>query len=168
MATVAVIGAGPAGLIAAETLAQQGVQVALYDAMPSFGRKFLMAGKSGLNITHVEAETRFLRRYPDCDPRLDAALRRFGPAEIRAWMQSLGIDDFVGTTGRVFPTMMKASPLLRAWLARLATLGVDFFRRHRWRGWDATDQLIFETEDGLVHTAPDAVVPALGGGSWRR
>jgi uncharacterized flavoprotein (TIGR03862 family) len=166
---VAVIGGGPAGLMAAETLAAGGAQVALFDAMPSVGRKFLLAGKGGLNLTHSEGFEAFVGRYGAQRARIEPLLRAFGPAELRAWAQALGVSTFVGSSGRVFPTDLKAAPLLRAWLTRLRAAGVVFHMRHRWLGWDAANALRFETPRGEV-TAPafDAVVLALGGGSWAR
>ncbi|WGH77368.1 TIGR03862 family flavoprotein [Jannaschia ovalis] len=159
-ASVAVIGAGPAGLMAAEAASGAGARVAVYDHMPSPARKFLMAGKSGLNITKVERD--FAAAY-DC-PHLLPFLRDFGPDAVRAWMAGLRQESFVGSTGRVFPTAMKASPLLRAWLARLDAAGVTLHRRARWTGWDG-DALTFA--DG-TRASPDATVLALGGASWRR
>jgi len=166
---VAVIGGGPAGLMAAETLAAGGAQVALFDAMPSVGRKFLLAGKGGLNLTHSEGFDAFVGRYGARRALIEPMLRVFGPAELRAWAQALGVSTFVGSSGRVFPTDLKAAPLLRAWLTRLRAAGVVFHMRHRWLGWDATHALRFEAPRGEV-TAPmvDAVVLALGGGSWAR
>ena len=155
-ANVAVIGAGPAGLMAAETAARAGVRVAVYDRMPSPARKLLMAGKSGLNVANE-------RDAHDCPP-LAPMLATLGPAEIRAWMDGLGQASFVGSTGRVFPVAMKASPLLRAWLARLDALGVTLHRSARWTGWEGP-ALTFE--DGTRATA-DATVLAMGGATWRR
>jgi len=166
---VAVIGGGPAGLMAAETLAAGGAQVELFDAMPSVGRKFLLAGKGGLNLTHSEPFDAFAGRYGARRERIEPMLRAFGPAELRAWAQALGVSTFVGSSGRVFPTDLKAAPLLRAWLARLRAAGVAFHMRHRWQGWDAANALRFETPRGEVITpSVDAVVLALGGGSWAR
>ena len=134
---VTVIGGGPAGLMAAETLVQAGVPVDLYDAMPSVGRKFLLAGKGGLNLTHSEPADPFASRYATRRADIEPMLDRFGPDALRAWATTLGIDTFVGTSGRVFPTDLKAAPLLRAWLHRLRAAGVRFHMRHRWLGWDA-------------------------------
>lgn len=161
----AIIGAGPAGLMAAEVLSQAGVQVTVYDAMPSAGRKFLMAGKGGMNITHAESFESFLNRYGERRTVLEPMLNDFSPAALRDWVKGLGIDTFVGSSGRVFPTEMKAAPLLRAWLHRLRGSGVQFRMRHRWLGW-ADDGLRFETPDGERIVKADAVVLALGGGSW--
>src|SRR3954452_24270983 len=148
MHKVAVIGAGPAGLMAAEVLAERGVRVTVYDRMPSAGRKFLMAGRGGLNLTHSESLTDFLKRYGDAAPRLRAAIEAFPPDAVRAWCERLGQETFVGTSGRVFPKALKASPLLRAWLRWLAATGVEFRFRHRWLGWDQDSALLFETPDG--------------------
>ncbi len=168
MAQIAIIGAGPAGLMAAETLSKAAEQVTVYEAMPSHGRKFLMAGKSGLNITHSESDTVFFSRYRDSDPRLQTALEAFGPQQVRDWMAGLGIAEHIGTSGRVFPRMMKASPLLRAWLQRLQAQGVVFKTRWRWHGWDEQNRLTFSTPDGQGNIRAEATVLALGGGSWRR
>ncbi len=135
-AKVAVIGAGPAGLMAAEVLAGQGVKVTVHDRMPSAGRKFLIAGRGGLNLTHSEDFSAFLGRYGDAAPELRAAIEALPPAAVRAWCEALGQETFVGTSGRVFPRSLKASPLLRAWLRRLSSAGVEFKFRQRWTGWD--------------------------------
>ncbi len=165
-AAVAVIGGGPAGLMAAEVLSQGGVQVDVYDAMPSVGRKFLMAGKGGMNITHAEALDDFLSRYGDRRADIEPLLRAFPPAALREWIHGLGIATFVGTSNRVFPAGMKAAPLLRAWLHRLREHGVHFHARHRWCGWDGQGALRFSTPNGERTVATNAVVLALGGGSW--
>ena len=153
--------------MAAEVLAGAGVRVDLYDAMASVGRKFLLAGKGGMNITHAEPYADFVKRYGRrCDevrPWLDG----FDPAALRAWIHALGVDTFVGSSGRVFPVDMKAAPLLRAWLARLRTTGVRFHMRHRWMGWHH-DALRFAAPDGVIDVAADAVILALGGASWAR
>ena len=133
---VTVIGGGPAGLMAAEVLIQGGAQVDVYDAMPSVGRKFLRAGTGGLNITHSEPFEKFVSRYGTRRPQIEPLLRVFGPVELQAWVQELGFKTFVGTSGRVFPVGMKASPLLRAWLKRLQDNGVKFYLRYKWVGWD--------------------------------
>ncbi|MES2346247.1 MAG: TIGR03862 family flavoprotein [Pseudomonadota bacterium] len=166
---VAVIGGGPAGLMAAQTLAQDGAQVDLYDAMPSVGRKFLLAGRGGMNITHAEPYADFVTRYvaEGGMPALRGMLDAFGPQDVRDWVHGLGVDTFVGTSGRVFPTDMKAAPLLRAWLHRLRESGVQFHMRHRWLGW-RDDALLLQTPDGELLVRVDAVVLALGGGSWAR
>ncbi|MBP5997501.1 MAG: TIGR03862 family flavoprotein [Azonexus sp.] len=169
MPRVAIIGGGPAGLIAAEQLAAvDGLEVAVFDAMPSVGRKFLMAGKGGMNITHAEPLADFIGRYGDRQAAIGPLLERFGPQQLRDWIQDLGIATFVGTSGRVFPSEMKAAPLLRAWLHRLRQCGVQFHVRHRWLGWAADGALRFATPVGETALAVDAVVLALGGGSWAR
>ena len=169
-ARVAVIGGGPAGLMAAEALAAAGARVELFDAMPSIGRKFLLAGKGGLNLTHSEPLESFLDRFGSRRTELEPMLRTFGPTELRAWAQALGIATFVGSSGRVFPTDLKAAPLLRAWLHRLRAAGVSFHMRHRWIGWgDGGDPALrFAGPQGDVDVEVDAVVLALGGGSWAR
>lgn len=164
---VAIIGGGPAGLMAAEILSLAGIHVDLYDAMPSVGRKFLMAGKGGMNITHSEAPAPFLSRYDTRQAQIAPLLDAMPPQALREWIHALGIDTFVGSSGRVFPTEMKAAPLLRAWLHRLREAGVNFHMRHRWTGWD-NGKLQFSTPDGELSSAADAVVFALGGGSWAR
>jgi uncharacterized flavoprotein (TIGR03862 family) len=167
----AVIGGGPAGLIAAEMLAKGGIAADLYDSMPSVGRKFLMAGKGGLNITHSDPLDLLLSRYGARAEFLAPHVSEFGPDALRAWMKNLGVDSFVGSSGRVFPTEMKAAPLLRAWLHRLRAAGVRFHMRHRWLGWTREDgrfALRFATPDGERVDRANAVVLALGGGSWPR
>ena len=166
--SVAVIGGGPAGLMAAEMLIQGGVEVDVYDAMPSVGRKFLLAGKGGMNLTHAEPFAAFLSRYGEREPEIAALLSGFGPDALRAWVHALGIDTFVGSSGRVFPTGMKAAPLLRRWLHRLREAGVRFHMRHRWDGWDQDGALRFATPNGQQSAHADAVVMALGGASWAR
>lgn len=164
--SVSIIGAGPAGLMAAEVLSQAGIQVAVYDAMPSAGRKFLMAGKGGMNITHAEPFERFLTRYAEQRKALEPMLTDFSPQALRDWIKDLGIDTFVGSSGRVFPTEMKAAPLLRSWLHRLKLQGVQFHMRHDWQGWTETGELHFICPTGTKSVAADATVLALGGGSW--
>jgi uncharacterized flavoprotein (TIGR03862 family) len=179
---VAVIGGGPAGLMAAQTLAQGGAQVDVYDAMASVGRKFLLAGRSGMNITHAEPYADFVTRYGASAEALRPMLDAFGPQQVRDFVQDLGLQTFVGSSGRVFPTDMKAAPLLRAWLHRLRESGIRFHMRHRWLGWQdgalrfaaptdgkgevEGDDAASATRELLVR--PDAVVLALGGGSWAR
>jgi uncharacterized flavoprotein (TIGR03862 family) len=164
----AVIGAGPAGLMAAEVLAQGGVRVTVYDAMASAGRKLLMAGRGGLNLTHSEALPQFLARYREATPHLDAAIRAFPPEALRQWSEALGQPTFTGSSGRLFPKAFKASPLLRAWLRRLDASGVQFALRHRWTGWDENGYLSFQTPDGPRTIDARATVLALGGASWPR
>jgi uncharacterized flavoprotein (TIGR03862 family) len=166
--TVAVIGAGPAGLMAAETLARGGASVTVYDGMASAGRKFLLAGRGGLNLTHSEALPDFLGRYGAAMPQLQPAIESFSPDALRAWSEELGQPTFVGSSGRVFPQAMKASPLLRAWLRRLQTQGVRLVLRHRWNRWDQQGRLAFATPDGPRFVEARAAVLALGGASWPR
>jgi uncharacterized flavoprotein (TIGR03862 family) len=176
--TVAIIGGGPAGLMAAQEAAKAGLQVHVYDAMPSVGRKFLLAGKGGLNLTHSEAFEPFLSRYGAQQESIGAMLKQFGAPEVQSWAQALGVETFVGSSGRVFPKDMKAAPLLRAWLHQLRAAGVQFHMRHRWLGWadasgaDASKStghaLQFTSPQGAVTVKADAVVLALGGGSWAR
>ena len=172
--TVAVIGAGPAGLMAAGALQSQGAQVHVFDAMPSVGRKFLLAGIGGLNLTHSEALPGFLARYAERAPALTPFIEAFGPDAVRAWALELGVGTFVGTSGRVFPKDLKAAPLLRAWLHRLRAGGdgrppVQFHMRHRWLGWaDDGTTLRFADPEGELAFAADATLLALGGASWSR
>lgn len=168
---LAVIGGGPAGLMAAEAAAEAGtgrIDIHLFDAMPSVGRKFLMAGKSGLNLTHAEPFEQFLDRFGASRDRLAPTLAAFGPDAIRIWAASLGIETFVGSSGQVFPLDFKAAPLLRAWIRRLKAIGVRFHVRHRWTGWDERGRLLFATPDGPRFIAADATILALGGGSWSK
>ena len=162
---IAIVGGGPAGLAAAEMLAARGRKVGVFDAMPSFGRKFLLAGKSGLNLTHSEPYERFATRFGEANANLAPALEGFGPDAVRAWAEALGAPTFVGSSGRVFPVAMKASPLLRAWLKRLREAGVQFFPRHRWLGFDGA-ALRFATPDGERLVAVSATLLAMGGASW--
>lgn len=166
MADCAIIGGGPAGLMAAEVLADAGQSVTLFEAMPTVGRKLLMAGKSGLNLSHAEDHDALLARYGAARPRLEAALNAFTADDLQNWCLGLGIETFVGSSGRIFPEAMKASPLLRAWLARLADKGVDIRTRHRWTGFAGDGKLRFETPDGEMVRDFDAVLLALGGASW--
>ena len=181
---VAIIGGGPAGLMAADVLSAAGLAVNLYDAMPSVGRKFLLAGKGGLNLTHGEAADAFAGRFGDRRAQIEPLLANFGADAVRAWAASLGVETFVGSSGRVFPADMKAAPLLRAWLHRLrhpasrpAVAGsaggvtpvpVQFHMRHRWQGLDSSGALVFDTPAGQLQVRPAATVLALGGGSWSR
>ncbi len=174
MKHVAIVGAGPAGLMAAQGLAQAGIRVSVFDAMPSAGRKFLLAGKGGLNLTHSEPVDAFVGRYGARQAQIKPLLDAFGPSDIRAWASGLGVDTFIGSSGRVFPVEMKAAPLLRAWLHRLRhpTSGqpVQFFMRHRWLGWPPetieSTTLDFATPSGRLRCQADAVILALGGASW--
>ena len=165
---VAIIGGGPAGLMAAEVLSQAGVQVDLFDAMPSVGRKFLLAGVGGMNITHAEAQEAFLDRYGPRRPALEGMLRAFDADRLREWIHGLGIETFVGSSGRVFPADMKAAPLLRAWLKRLRELGVTIHTRHRWLGWNTDGSLRIASAEGERAVNASATLLALGGGSWAR
>ncbi len=166
MRTLAIIGGGPAGLMAATVACANGVRVDVYEAMPSVGRKFLMAGKGGLNLTHAEPAPLFATRYGLARSRVEPWLQTFGPDALRAWVHQLGIETFVGSSQRVFPKEMKAAPLLRAWLRRLRAAGVVFHVRHRWTGWNEHGALTFSTPEGDKHAQASAVVLALGGGSW--
>ncbi|MDR5755327.1 TIGR03862 family flavoprotein [Caballeronia sp. LZ035] len=165
---VAVVGGGPAGLMAAEALAAGGARVDVYDAMPSVGRKFLMAGKGGMNLTHSEPADAFLARYGARQPDIAPLLARFDAAALRTWVHELGVETFVGSSGRVFPTDMKAAPMLRAWLHRLRGAGVTFHMRHRWLGWaeDGASVSRFATPAGEKQVRHDALILALGGASW--
>lgn len=169
---VAIIGGGPAGLMAAEVLSGQGVQVDVYDAMPSVGRKFLLAGRGGLNLTHSEPTDKFLARFGERGADVGTWLQIFDAQAVRDWAAALGIATFVGTSGRVFPEAMKAAPLLRAWLNRLRATGVTFHMRHRWLGWQGgpagPGHLRFATPAGELTAQADALLLALGGGSWGR
>ncbi len=166
--SVAVIGGGPAGLMAAETLAVAGLRVDVYDAMPSVGRKFLLAGRGGLNLTHSEPDAAFKSRFGARAAQVSPWLEPFDAQALRRWAGDLGIETFIGSSGRVFPTEMKAAPLLRAWLQRLRAAGVNVHTRHVWRGWSDDGGLLLDAPGGGVARRPDAVILALGGGSWAR
>jgi len=163
-----IIGAGPAGLAAAEVLAGAGWAVTIHDRMPSVGRKFLLAGRGGLNLTHSEPLETFLDRYGPARERLEPAIRAFPPDALRDWCEGLGVPTFIGTSGRVFPTAMKASPLLRAWLRRLDGLGVQLATRSHWLGWSVDGGLLFGAQGGAAEHRADAAIFALGGASWPR
>ncbi|WP_106476705.1 TIGR03862 family flavoprotein [Phytohalomonas tamaricis] len=163
-----VIGGGPAGLMAAEVLSASGLNVDLFEAKPTVGRKFLMAGVGGMNITHSEASEVFVARYGECREQISTWLGAFGADELRAWLDALGIATFVGSSGRVFPTDMKAAPLLRAWLKRLQASGVTIHVRHRWLGWNTDGSLRIASSNGEKAISADCVVLALGGASWAR
>ena len=166
--SIAIIGGGPAGLMAAEAAIKENVRVDVYDGMASVGRKFLLAGVGGLNLTHAEPMQSFSSRYGTRETALRPFLESFGPTELREWAQGLGIGTFVGSSGRVFPTGQKAAPLLRAWLHRLRQAGVVFHSRHRWQGWDGEGTLHFATPQGIRLAKANAVILALGGASWSR
>jgi len=166
--SIAIIGGGPAGLMAAEVLSAAGVAVTVYDAMPSVGRKFLLAGVGGMNITHSEAKADFLSRYREREAELAVWLQTFDAEQLRDWVHGLGVETFVGSSGKVFPREMKAAPLLRAWLTRLREAGVQFRVRHRWLGWNEQGALRFATPDGEGLAEHRAVLLALGGGSWKK
>jgi len=166
--SVAIIGGGPTGLMAAEVLSQAGIKVDVYDGMPSVGRKFLLAGVGGMNITHSEAYPAFLSRYAERSPMIAPLLRGFGAEALCQWIHGLGIETFVGSSGRVFPTDMKAAPLLRAWLKRLRDGGVVIHTRHRWLGWNQDGSLRIAHPDGQLSIVPAATLLALGGASWSR
>jgi uncharacterized flavoprotein (TIGR03862 family) len=163
---VGIIGGGPAGLMAAETVRAAGAEVNLYDAMASLGRKFLLAGKGGLNLTHAEPVEAFLLRYGSRRIQIEPLIKAFGPEALREWVHALGIKTFAGTSGRIFPNAMKSAPLLRAWLRRLRAAGVQFHVRHRWTGWNEHGALSFVSPQGPIAVRTDATILALGGGSW--
>ena len=163
---VVIVGGGPAGLMAAEVACAAGADVQLYDGLGSVGRKFLVAGKGGLNLTHSENADAFAARYGARRDEVQGWLAQFDAAAVRAWARELGVETFVGSSGRVFPLDLKAAPLLRGWVRRLHASGVGFHMRHRWLGWDDAGALRFAHADGERRVRADAVVLALGGGSW--
>jgi uncharacterized flavoprotein (TIGR03862 family) len=162
----AIIGGGPAGLMAADVLARGGALVTIYERMPSVGRKFLLAGRGGLNLTHSEALEAFLPRYREATPHLRAAIEAFSPADLQNFSAELGQETFIGSSGRIFPQSLKTSPLLRAWLRRLSEMGVRLRLRHHWQGWDREGALLFSTPDGPLTVPAQATILALGGASW--
>lgn len=166
--SICIFGGGPAGLMAADRLSAAGLPVTLYDAMPTVGRKFLLAGKSGLNLTHGEGLEQFLGRYGESRAVLEEAVRRMSPDQVRGWADELGAETFVGSSGRVFPSAMKASPLLRAWLRKLEGQGVVFRVRHRWLGLTAGGMHRIEGPDGVFEQQASAALLAFGGASWPR
>ncbi|KGM32301.1 TIGR03862 family flavoprotein, partial [Inquilinus limosus] len=166
--TIAIIGGGPAGLIAAQRLAEAGRRVTVYDRMPTVGRKFLMAGRGGLNLTHSEPLDRFVTRYGAAQGWMEPLVRAFTPDDLRAWSRDLGVPTFVGSSGRVFPEGLKASPLLRAWLGRLAALGVEIRTRHDWIGLSVGNRPLLRGPEGEFEATADATILALGGASWPR
>jgi uncharacterized flavoprotein (TIGR03862 family) len=168
MPAIAIIGAGPAGLIAAEMLGRTGAKVTVYERMASPARKFLMAGLGGLNLTHSEAIDRLITRYGDAASRLRPMIEAFPPSALTAWCEGLGQAVFIGSSGRIFPQCFKTSPVLRAWLRRLQDIGVELKLRHEWRGWDPSGNLMFQTADGPTIVSADATLLALGGASWPR
>lgn len=165
---IAIIGGGPAGLIAAEHLSNLGYTPTIYDRKPSVGRKFLMAGRGGLNLTHSEDISTFITRYDNRSDQLAPLIKEFTPKDLRSWCEGLGQKTFIGTSGRVFPEAFKASPLMRAWITRLEAQGVTFKLNHDWQGWDKDGALLFGTEGKQITITPDATLLALGGGSWPR
>ncbi len=163
---IVIIGAGPSGLMAAEIIAAAGYSVTIYDAMPSVGRKFLLAGRGGLNLTHSEPIEKFVTRYFEAAKWLEPHIRNYDSQKLRNWCEELGQETFIGTSGRIFPKSMKASPLLRAWLKRLDNLGVHFCLRHLWQGFDGDNLVFRNAENNIIKVKPDATLLALGGASW--
>lgn len=163
---ITIIGGGPSGLMAAEIIATAGHQVAIYDRMPTFGRKFLMAGRGGLNLTHSEDLEKFITRYKEANNWLAPHIKAYPPQALRDWCEGLGQETFVGSSGRIFPREMKASPLLRAWLKRLDHLGVKYYTRHSWQGFDGENLVFSNSEKQIVKVSSDATLLALGGASW--
>ena len=163
---IAIIGGGPSGLMAAEVIAAAGHQVTIYDRMPTFGRKFMMAGRGGLNLTHSEPLEKFITRYFEASNWLAPHIKNYPPETLKKWCEDLGQETFVGSSGRVFPRNMKASPLLRAWLKRLDQLGVNYCTRHSWQGWDGESLIFIDAEKQIIKIKPDATLLAMGGASW--
>lgn len=163
---IAIIGGGPSGLMAAEIIASAGHRVTIYDSMPSMGRKFLLAGRGGLNLTHSEPLEKFITRYFEASPWLAPIIKNFDPQKLRKWCEDLGEETFVGTSGRVFPRSMKASPLLRAWFKKLDNLGVQYRLRHLWQGFDGEDLIFHDANQTIIKVKADATLLALGGASW--
>jgi uncharacterized flavoprotein (TIGR03862 family) len=163
---IAIIGGGPAGLMAAEIIATAGYQVTIYEAMPTMGRKFMMAGRGGLNLTHSEPLEKFVMRYYEASNWLEPYIKAFDPQKLQKWCEELGQETFIGTSGRIFPRSMKASPLLRAWLKRLDDLGVRYFMRHYWQGFEGENLIFRDADKNIIKVKPDATLLALGGASW--
>lgn len=163
---IIIIGGGPSGLMAAEIIAAAGHQVTIYDAMPTFGRKFLMAGRGGLNLTHSEPLEKFITRYFEASSWLEPHIRNYGAQELRKWCEGLGQETFIGSSGRIFPQSMKASPLLRAWLKSLDNLGVRYFTRHLWQSFEGENLIFSNADKEIIRVKPDATLLALGGASW--
>ena len=163
---IAIIGGGPSGLMAAQIIATAGHHVTIYDAMPTFGRKFMMAGRGGLNLTHSEPLEQFTTRYFEASHWLAPHIKAYGPKALQQWCEELGQETFIGSSGRVFPVSMKASPLLRAWLKKLETLGVQYAFRHYWQGFDGDNLMFSNADKKTVTIKADATLLALGGASW--
>ena len=163
---IAIIGGGPSGLMAAEIIVNAGYQVTIYDAMPTLGRKFMMAGRGGLNLTHSEPLEKFITRYYDASNWLAPYIKNFDAQKLQKWCEELGQETFIGTSGRIFPRSMKASPLLRSWLKRLDNLGVNYFMRHYWQGFDGENLIFRDADKNIIKIKFDATLLALGGASW--
>ena len=163
---ITIIGGGPSGLMAAEIIATAGYQVTIYDAMPTLGRKFMMAGRGGLNLTHSEPLEKFITRYFEASNWLKPHIKAYDAQELQKWCEDLGQETFIGTSGRIFPRSMKASPLLRAWLKRLDNLGVKYFMRHSWQGFDDENLIFSDADKNIIKVKSDATLLALGGASW--
>ena len=163
---VIIVGGGPAGLMSAQIIASAGHQVKIYDAMPNFGRKFLLAGRGGLNLTHSQSFEKFVKNYFENQDWLEPCIKEFDANDLQKWCHELGQETFIGSSGRVFPKSMKTSPLLRSWLRKLDNLGVKFFPNHQWLGFDNQDLIFKNRENNLIHEKSDATLLALGGASW--